>query len=47
MRVANAGLSEGVVLDGNGMVTRPLELEKDAGGVRFLLPEDALYLVLR
>jgi len=47
MRLANSGLSEGVVLDGNGMVTRPLKLEKDAGGVQFQLPEDALYVVLR
>ena len=47
MRVANPGLSEAVVVDGNGMVVRALELEKDAGGVRLRLPEDALYVVLR
>ncbi|MFW5830248.1 MAG: hypothetical protein ACOCXA_08300, partial [Planctomycetota bacterium] len=47
LRLANPGLSEAVVLDGNGYPVRTLPLQSTGDAVELELPSDALYVVLR
>ncbi len=45
--VANAGLTQAIVLDMNGMPRGQVPLQRDGGAVKFQMPRDAKYVILQ
>ncbi len=45
--LANAGISQGWILDANGYAVSGLEIKKSETGISFVFPEDALTVILR